>query len=143
MGIKMYNVPCLRRISDLPQGTFFMYNHEMHIIVRTKEEHDPIIYVANLENGVLDAYPVDTIVSVVYDGHFRISKGIPGEKDGLKAEKIKAITDAHEFCRGHYCEHCPKRKTCDSLFGDNTFVVSQIGLLAEKCSDLNNSPYDE
>lgn len=146
MGIKMYNVPCLRRISDLPQGTFFLYNHEMHIIARTKvgsEENDPIIYVVNLENGILDAYPVDTIVSVVYDGVFRISKDFPAESDGFKAEKLKAIADAHEFCKRHYCEHCPKRKTCDSLFGNNTFVVSQIGLLAEKCSDLNKASYDE
>lgn len=146
MGIKMYNVPCLRRISDLPQGTFFLYNHEMHIIARTKvgsEENDPIIYVVNLENGILDAYPVDTIVSVVYDGSLRISTDMPPKKDGTNDDKFKAIVDAYEFCKGQHCSGCPKRKACNSVFGNTSFVVSQVGSLAKKCSDFNNSSYDE
>lgn len=80
MGIKEYNAPFLRRIGDLKAGTFFLWHHQFYIRLKVGDIDD-CVFVCNLESGEVVSLCRSDIVSVVYEGVFRISTDKPDHTD--------------------------------------------------------------
>lgn len=76
MGIKKYNAPCLRRIGDLKEGTYILWQHHLCIIVKNKY-FEFLKMICDLQTGKIDVLALEEIVSVVYEGVFKISADKP------------------------------------------------------------------